>query len=186
MVGDFDGSSAVDQGDYGAWRASFGSTTNLRSDGNHDGIVDAADIVLWRKAQPSQAAGQALADAAPASDAATSFAAATDAIEQAVAPKVAVVSARPLVAASEVVADESARTITRDDAPRRAAFALVAEDDSDLNLLASLGLNADDPMNDANANDGLEPAILVQAQAIDTALDSVFARQPYRPLRAAW
>ncbi len=49
IAGDFDRSAAVDQGDYDTWRSSFGSTTDLRGDGNHDRLVDAADYVVWRK-----------------------------------------------------------------------------------------------------------------------------------------
>jgi hypothetical protein len=60
VAGDFDGSGAATQADYQIWRASFGSTTDLRADANRDGLVDALDYVIWRRAQNSTAAGQAL------------------------------------------------------------------------------------------------------------------------------
>ena len=34
--------------DHDVWRATFGSTTDLRADANGDGHVDAADYVVWR------------------------------------------------------------------------------------------------------------------------------------------
>ncbi len=75
----------------------------------------------------------------------------------------------------------------RDDAPRRLAFESVAAEVDDLNLLVSLELNAsDDAASDSIANQLLEPAPVVQAQAIDLALASIFARRSFRPLRAAW
>jgi hypothetical protein len=39
----------VDTLDYDAWQASFGSNSVLAADGNNNGIVDAADYVIWRK-----------------------------------------------------------------------------------------------------------------------------------------
>jgi hypothetical protein len=78
-------------------------------------------------------------------------------------------------------------SLTRDDAPRRLAFESVADEGDDLNLLASLEFNADhDATNSSNANHLLEPAPAVHAEAIDLALDSVFARRSFRALRAAW
>ena len=40
----------IDVQDYEVWRSTFGSTTDLRADGNGDGVVDAADFTLWRDA----------------------------------------------------------------------------------------------------------------------------------------
>jgi hypothetical protein len=46
--GDYDTSLLVDQQDYAFWRILFGSTTNPMADGNHNGVVDAADYTIWR------------------------------------------------------------------------------------------------------------------------------------------
>ncbi len=50
--------------DYDEWRSEFG-TTNFMSDGNDDGLVDAADYVVWRKHLPPPASGAALDAAVP-------------------------------------------------------------------------------------------------------------------------
>ena len=47
-IGDFNNDGVVGIGDYNLWRATFGSTTDLRADGNGNGVVDAADYVVWR------------------------------------------------------------------------------------------------------------------------------------------
>jgi hypothetical protein len=39
------------------WRNSFGVAGNLSADGNGDGVVDAADFIVWRKAASSPASG---------------------------------------------------------------------------------------------------------------------------------
>jgi uncharacterized secreted protein with C-terminal beta-propeller domain len=190
IAGDFDRSAAVDQGDYDAWRGSFGSSTDLRADANFDRVVDAADYVVWRKAQLAQSAGEAaVAQSAQVAEAAMSFEAVAFGVEQSGESRSIVVSASaPLAASSEfVAADSTQATQTRDDAPRRAAFELVADEADDRNLLASLELNAADyATNESIANPLLEPAPVVQARAIDLALDSVFARRPFQPLRALW
>ncbi len=49
--GNYDLINGVDAADYTIWRSTFGSTTDLRADGNQDGIVDAADYVVWRNWQ---------------------------------------------------------------------------------------------------------------------------------------
>ena len=41
------------------WRANFGSTTIVNGDGNANGVVDAADYVLWRKNRSAGAAAAA-------------------------------------------------------------------------------------------------------------------------------
>lgn len=47
--GDYSGNGSADFFDYEFhWRPAFGSTTNLLSDGNLNGVVDAADYVVWR------------------------------------------------------------------------------------------------------------------------------------------
>jgi hypothetical protein len=48
--GDFNRDGSVDASDYGAWRATFGSTSEPAPDANRNGIVDASDYVIWRKA----------------------------------------------------------------------------------------------------------------------------------------
>lgn len=53
LAGDYDGSGAVDSGDYEAWAAQFGMRAEdvsgpLDADGNGDGRVDAADYGVWR------------------------------------------------------------------------------------------------------------------------------------------
>jgi hypothetical protein len=49
LDGDYSGDGRVDFTDYNLfWRPTFGSTTSLLADGNLNGIVDAADYVVWR------------------------------------------------------------------------------------------------------------------------------------------
>ena len=50
LAGDFNFSGSVTTADYTTWRNNFGSTTNAAADGNGNGIVDAADYVIYRKA----------------------------------------------------------------------------------------------------------------------------------------
>jgi len=46
--GDFNGDHVVDAADYVVWRASAGSTTDLRADGNGDLVIDNLDYDVWR------------------------------------------------------------------------------------------------------------------------------------------
>jgi hypothetical protein len=50
IAGDYDASGLVDEADYGAWKAAFGSSVESGSgaDGSRDGAVDAADYTVWR------------------------------------------------------------------------------------------------------------------------------------------
>jgi hypothetical protein len=49
LVGDFNGDTVVDAGDYTVWRDSVGDTgAGLAADANGDQVVDAADYALWR------------------------------------------------------------------------------------------------------------------------------------------
>jgi hypothetical protein len=47
--GDFNGDGSVDAADYGVWRGTFGSESELAADANDNLVVDAADYVVWRK-----------------------------------------------------------------------------------------------------------------------------------------
>jgi hypothetical protein len=49
VAGDYNGDGQITQQDYQSWRGEFGSA-NLAADGNRNGIVDAADYIVWRKA----------------------------------------------------------------------------------------------------------------------------------------
>jgi hypothetical protein len=52
LVGDYDDDQVVDNLDYGIWLASFGAPAvpaGQGADGNHNGVIDAADYVVWRK-----------------------------------------------------------------------------------------------------------------------------------------
>lgn len=49
-TGDFDGSGAVDGRDFLMWQRTLGASgANLPADGNRDGTVSAADLMLWRQ-----------------------------------------------------------------------------------------------------------------------------------------
>jgi len=47
-LGDYDSSGTVDQADYTLWKNTFGSSSDLRADGNGDRVVNAADYTVWR------------------------------------------------------------------------------------------------------------------------------------------
>jgi glucose/arabinose dehydrogenase len=60
-AGDYNFDGQVNNLDYGAWRAAYGTTgPNLAADGNGNGIVDAADYVLWRKYAAAAGAGSSI------------------------------------------------------------------------------------------------------------------------------
>lgn len=50
LAGDYNRSGSVTENDYSLWKVMFGSTIDLRSDGNGDQVVNAADYVIWRNA----------------------------------------------------------------------------------------------------------------------------------------
>jgi glucose/arabinose dehydrogenase len=55
-AGDYDMSTVVDGHDFLKWQQTVGSAADLRADGNTNGIVDAADLQIWRQAYPSATA----------------------------------------------------------------------------------------------------------------------------------
>src|SRR5262249_30705131 len=65
LGGDFDGDRDVDGNDYAIWRATLGSTTDLRADANGNGLIDAGDYVLWRKSAAGPGSGAVLNNAVP-------------------------------------------------------------------------------------------------------------------------
>jgi outer membrane protein assembly factor BamB len=59
LPGDYTSNGDLGNGDYGKWRQDFGTTVakGAGADGNGNGIVDAADYVLWRKMMPAEEPG---------------------------------------------------------------------------------------------------------------------------------
>lgn len=62
IPGDYDANGLVDAADNQLWRSTYGSTSDLRADGNDNGRIDAADYTIWRDAL--NAASTAFASAA--------------------------------------------------------------------------------------------------------------------------
>jgi autotransporter-associated beta strand protein len=56
VIGDYNHNGLVDAADYVIWRKSIGSFTNLAADGNNNGLIDQADFNVWRS-QLGQTAG---------------------------------------------------------------------------------------------------------------------------------
>jgi glucose/arabinose dehydrogenase len=66
IKGDYDIDGDVDDDDAAVWRSTFGSNLLLAADGNGNGVVDAADYVVWRKAKAeAELAAAAVVTAAP-------------------------------------------------------------------------------------------------------------------------
>jgi hypothetical protein len=51
LIGDYNGDGKVDAADYIVWRETFGSTTDLRANGDNSGasqgVIDQADYLAW-------------------------------------------------------------------------------------------------------------------------------------------
>jgi hypothetical protein len=48
LAGDFDNNGVVDAADYLVWRSTVGSTIDLRADGDHNGVVNSDDYNVWQ------------------------------------------------------------------------------------------------------------------------------------------
>jgi hypothetical protein len=59
-AGDFTRDGMTDGSDIDLWRTSYGSTSELASDGNGDAGVDVADYVVWRKLTDAQGTGSSV------------------------------------------------------------------------------------------------------------------------------
>ncbi|HVT27503.1 MAG TPA: hypothetical protein VHE81_05735 [Lacipirellulaceae bacterium] len=62
LAGDYDGNNTIGSQDYAKWQANFGKfvAQGNNADGNSNGVIDAADYVLWRKAVSAPGSGSAL------------------------------------------------------------------------------------------------------------------------------
>jgi hypothetical protein len=66
QAGDYNADGEVDLDDYLEWKTTFGSITQLQSDGDFSGQVDAADFTVWRDnfVGESEVGGSAFVDGA--------------------------------------------------------------------------------------------------------------------------
>jgi hypothetical protein len=72
LAGDYNGDGKVDAADYTVWRDTFGSTTDLRANGDNSGashgVIDQADYLAWvQKFGATQSAGSGATVPEPAS-----------------------------------------------------------------------------------------------------------------------
>jgi subtilisin family serine protease/subtilisin-like proprotein convertase family protein len=66
IPGDYDSNGTVETADYDLWKATYGSTSDLRADGNGDGIVSLPDYVFWKNREGNvAAAGSAATSLSP-------------------------------------------------------------------------------------------------------------------------
>jgi hypothetical protein len=56
-AGDYNADGAVNAADFGEWRKTYGSQTQLWADGNRNSVIDAGDYVVWRKGLTSPGTG---------------------------------------------------------------------------------------------------------------------------------
>jgi hypothetical protein len=64
ITGDYNHNGVVDAADYILWRNTLGQSTNLAADGNNNGTIDAGDFDLWR-AHFGQTAAAGASQSAP-------------------------------------------------------------------------------------------------------------------------
>jgi hypothetical protein len=60
VAGDYNGNGSVTLSDRDLWAATFASRRSLAADGTNDGVIDAADYVLWRKAMSAGSGGESV------------------------------------------------------------------------------------------------------------------------------
>jgi hypothetical protein len=140
MPGDYDGNNIVQNGDYQDWSSNFGASVarGTIADGNRNGVVDAADYVVWRKWLSSTGAATASAAIVSEEPLSLSIETSNDA------------STAPLDVAFGILSAEppSSNRILR--SAQRNIFAIAEPRQQDLLLAANV------PAHDAGALDGAD------------------------------